>query len=105
MGLTAEIGRGIGIDVRLRGALELISSKDAALFLDACSSAQVRVLGIEGFELEAIEIRPDMSAIADFSAIEDPLASVEEARRFVEELPSTDLFLDFTLSRASVGRP
>jgi hypothetical protein len=99
MELTEEIAGMVGIDVRRIGGLDLISFRDAGRFLDACSSAEVLVVGIEGFFLEGRQVRPDMSAIADFSRIEDARASVDEAKSFVKMLRSNDLLLDFTLTR------
>ena len=40
---------------------------------------------------------PDMDAIADFSAVESVLVSVLEAKRFVENVGSRGLMLDFSL--------
>lgn len=69
----------------------------AARLLDECATAGVRVLGLEGFRLADGETRPDMSAIADLSDVEDPAASVEEARAVVSEIEGPDLMLEFTL--------
>lgn len=101
MGLTAELAGSVGIPVQRSGSLELIASSDANGFLDECARAGVRVLGIEGFRLADAETRPDTSAIADLSAIEDPNASVEEARAAVVEISEPDLSLEFTLTRGS----
>lgn len=101
MGLTAELATAVGIPVRRTGSLELIPSFDAAAFLDECSKAGVRVLGFEGFRMTDGETRPDMSAIADLSDVEDPTASVEEARIIVDEIAASDLLLEFTLSRGT----
>lgn len=97
MGLTAELAAGVGIRVHRSGSLELIPSSEAARLLDECATAGVRVLGLEGFRLADGETRPDMSAIADLSDVEDPAASVEEARAVVSEIEGPDLMLEFTL--------
>ncbi len=101
MGLTAELAAALGIPVRRTGSLELIPSSDAATLLDECSKAGVRVLGFEGFRVTDGETRPDMSAIADLSDVEDPTESVEEARTIVDQIVAPDLLLEFTLSRGT----
>ncbi|MDP8910202.1 MAG: hypothetical protein M3N47_14050 [Chloroflexota bacterium] len=99
MGLTTELASSVGIPVRRAGSLELITWFDAAAFLDECSKAGVRVLGVEGFRLPGGKTLPDMSAIADLSDVADPAESVAEARKLVAEIGAPDLLLEFTLSR------
>ena len=97
MGLTAELATSAGISFRRSGGLELIGSADADAFLDECAKAGARVLGIEGFRLGGGKTRPDMSAIADLSGIEDPGASVDEARAAVAEIGQPGLLFEFTM--------
>lgn len=99
MGLTAELAAAVGIPVRRTGSLELVRSLDAVAFLDECSKAGVRVLGFEGFRITDGETRPDISAIADLSDVEDPTESVEEARTIVDDIAAPALLLEFTLTR------
>jgi hypothetical protein len=98
VGLTADLAATVGIPVRQVGSLELIAAGDSGPFLDACSAAGIRVLGIEGFRLSEGVTRPDMSAIADLSRIEKSSESVEAARSFVQEVATSDLMLEFTLA-------
>lgn len=96
-----ELATRAGIPVKVRGALSLVPSNGAAAFLDICESAEVRVLGFEGFELVGNGVRPDMDAIADLSAVESPKLSVQEARGIAKAIAREGLYLDFVLEPAS----
>lgn len=97
MGLIEQIAELGGVNTFKHGSLVLIACEDATAFLDACKAASARVVGIEGFWLRGASVVPDMDAIADFSAVESVLVSVLEAKRFVENVGSRGLMLDFSL--------
>jgi hypothetical protein len=101
VGLTAELADAVGIPVRRSGSLELIRAAEAGRLLDECAKERIRILGLEGFRLAGDETRPDMSVIADLSDVEDPAASVEEARAVVAETEKADLMLEFSLTRSA----
>lgn len=98
MGLTITLGRQAGIDIREVGGLQLVAFADARAFLDACVTAGVLVLGIEGFYFDNAQVRPDMDAIADFSQMTSSEESVLEARSFIEAVGRPEMLFNFTLS-------
>jgi hypothetical protein len=61
------------------------------------AASGLRILGVDGFYLRDDEIHVDMSRIADFSSVTDASQSIDESRRFVDEVAVADLMLDFTL--------
>lgn len=79
-GLAVVVARRAGVTLTTRGGLLLVDFGDTAAFLDACAAEGVRVLGIEGFRIDASGVTPDMDAIADFSMPPGP-GTVEEAIR------------------------
>jgi hypothetical protein len=96
--VIAELAERAGISLRDAGGLRLVMGMDTPAFLDACLTAHCRIVGIEGFDIVNDGVRPDMEAIADFSAVDDPAESVAEARRFVGALDDQDRAFDFVLS-------
>lgn len=98
MGLIEEVADRAGIQLTERGSLVLVSAGDAMRLLDACESAGLRILGIEGFQVKENSLVPDMDAIADFSSTASAFSSILEARRFVNVVSSRELVLDFTVS-------
>ncbi len=98
MGLTANLARRAGLRLKKVGGLQLVAFPDVQDFLDACMAAEVLVLGIEGFSSEDGEVRPDMSAIADFSELTSSSHSVVEARMFVDSVGRPGMLFDFILS-------
>jgi hypothetical protein len=101
MSLEEELERKSGISVRKIGSLRLMTAPDAMSFLDACLASGALVLGVEGFRLKDGEVHPDQNAIADFSGLEQPQASIDEARRFVERTATPSLLFDFTIAEGS----
>lgn len=99
MGLTDTLARRAGLRLRKVGGLQLIAFPDVQDFLDACMAAEVLVLGVEGFSFEDGEVRPDMSAIADFSELTSSNQSVVEARIFADSVGRPGLLFDFTVSK------
>lgn len=98
MGLTLTLAIPAGIDIRESGGLELVPFAEASSFLDACAAAGMLVLGIEGFNFDGGEVRPDMNAIADFSQLTDSEGSVLEARSFIEAVGRQEMLFDFALA-------
>jgi len=101
VGLVDDIARSRGLTVKRAGGVSLIAAYDAEAFLDECQLQRVRVVGAEGVRIEGAATVPDMGAIADFSELvsEPAVKSVREAKRFVRQITSPDLLLDFTLER------
>lgn len=95
MGLVEKIASRAGLTVEKRGSLRLIQSVDASAFLDACDAEGLRILGIEGFFRKQDALVPDMDAIADFSDASG--CSILDARKFVAEVKSPSLMLDFAI--------
>lgn len=98
MGSVGAVAQEVGIPIRNIGGLALIRGTDAPALIDALASEGLRILGIEGFELEGSEVRPDMGLIADFSTLTDAGQSVWEARRFIESAARPDAFFEFSLA-------
>ncbi len=96
MGLTAEIAKSVGVNVRINGSEELISAKDMETFLDETEDRKQRILGIEGFMCDGENRVPDMSAIADLSNLNTSSASIAEARRFLRSLGGGERFFEIT---------
>jgi hypothetical protein len=78
----------------------LFACDDGMRLLSACRDANVRVVGVEGFDITDRQRRPDMAAILDLANVEDPTDSVEEAQGFVTEVCRPGLFLEFDLERS-----
>jgi hypothetical protein len=97
MDLAEQLSEQAGVRLHRRPRMDLIAVDDAHAFLDACAARGVRVLGIEGFYLRGDELHVDMSRIADFSSVTDASQSIDESRRFVDEVGVANLMLDFTL--------
>lgn len=97
MDLADQLSEQAGVRLHRRPGADLIAVEDAHAFLDACVARSVRILGIEGFYLRGEEIHVDMSRIADFSSITHASQSIDESRRFVDEVAAPDLMLYFTL--------
>jgi hypothetical protein len=98
MGSVDELARNAGIPIRFVGGLTLVQGTNASAFVDALAAAGVRILGVEGFEVEGSEVRPDMGLIADFSEVIDPGQSASEARRFIQAAARPDVFFEFTIA-------
>lgn len=98
MGLTSNIANDAGIDVTLRGGLALVAVTDASTFIATCRSRGIAVLGIDGFDVEGIAVRPDMAVIADFSSVTEAGDSANEANAFLAKVARPGLYLDFTLA-------
>jgi hypothetical protein len=99
--LVSFVAQRAGIDLRCDGSMQFVAYKDAPAFLDACAAEGVRVLGIEGFRLDATGVTPDMDAIADFSVAPGP-GGVEEsirASRMYFGAVKSDLLFEFELDR------
>ncbi|MCP4674702.1 MAG: hypothetical protein GY854_04140 [Deltaproteobacteria bacterium] len=99
MGLIDTLARHSGLQLRKVGSLQLVAFPDVQYFLDACMAAGILVIGIEGFSTEDGEVRPDMSAIADFSELTRSSQSIVEARMFVDSVGRPEMLFDFTLSK------
>jgi hypothetical protein len=97
MDLTEQLAEQAGVRLHRRPGVDLITVEDAHAFLDACAARRVRILGVEGFYQRGNELHVDMSRIADFSSVTDASQSIDESRRFVDEVAAADLMLDFTL--------
>lgn len=98
--MIADIANRAGITLRHAAGLELVSAGQANAFVDACAATGTRILGIEGFQVSGEEVRPDMDAIADFSAIDDARISVDEARQFLASIDADDLAFEFVLAES-----
>jgi hypothetical protein len=98
MGLALVLAREARIDLREIGGLALVALADTQVFLDACATEGVLVLGVEGFYLHGPEARPEMDAIADFSEVDDAARSVREARAFIATVGRPGMLFDFALS-------
>ena len=99
--LTSIVARRASVTLATRGGLLLVDFEDAPAFLDACADEGVRVLGIEGFRVDASGVTPDMNAIADFSMPPGP-GTVEEsirASRTYLRAVKPDLMFEFMLDR------
>lgn len=97
MDLAEQLAEQAGVRLYRRPRMDLIAVEDANAFLDACASRSVRILGIEGFYLRGDELHVDISRIADFSSVTDASQSIDESRRFVDDVAVEGLMLDFTL--------
>lgn len=97
MGSLDEFARSAGIPVRRVGGLTLVQGTDAPSLIDALATASVRILGVEGFEVEGSEVRPDMGLIADFSSLTDPARTASEARQFIQTAARPDAFFEFSI--------
>jgi hypothetical protein len=95
--VVAEIAARAGVRLREAAGMQLVPAREAGVFLDACLTAGTRIIGIEGFDVLAGDVRPDMNAIADFSDIDDPRESIEEARRFLAVIEDEELALEFVI--------
>jgi hypothetical protein len=82
-----EIAKAAGVSFHLTAHATLIACDDAIAFLEGCRAAGVQVFGVEGFDLGDRGCRPDMEAILDLSAMDDPSGSVDEAQSLVGRLP------------------
>lgn len=101
MGSVDAVAQEAGIPIRIIGGLALIRGADAPALIDALASEGLQILGIEGFDLEGSEVRPDMGLIADFSTVIDPGQSASEARRFIESAARPDAFFEFFIAGKS----
>lgn len=99
MGLSEKIAERVGVNIAKYGSLRVLTCHDAAVFLDGCEAAGVRVLGIEGFLIREDSVVPDMNVIADFSDISSASESILEARRFIKDVLRHGLMLEFSLSQ------
>jgi hypothetical protein len=98
--LPVELAEQAGVRLHQRPGADLINAEDAHAFLDACLDRGVRVLGAEGFQLRGEDLYVDMDRILDLSLVTGAADSVAEAKRFVDEVATPGLMLDFTLDRA-----
>ena len=98
MGSLDAFARDAGIPVRHAGGLMLIRHSDALSLVDALAAAGVRILGLEGFDVEGSYVRSDMGLIADFSDVVEPSESATAARRFIEATTRPDVFFEFSIA-------
>ena len=89
---------GISFIERGEGSL-YVEAAAARDFVDLCRKEGERILGIEGFRITKIETRPIASLVADFSEIESPSQSCDEALAFLscDEAREASHF-DFTIA-------
>jgi hypothetical protein len=78
--------------------MELIARGDAMAYLERCRAENARILGIEAFRRIDDHLVPIMDAILDLGSLDDPTASIEEARRFIADLDDPGLLLEFVLA-------
>jgi hypothetical protein len=95
MGLTSRIAQSVDVDVVFIGSMELVSHRQIARFLDGCDAHGVHILGMEGFRVDGVMVRPDMGAILDCSGISQPDRSRAAARSFIERMGATELAYEF----------
>lgn len=96
--VIVDLANHAGITLRYAAGLELVPAREAEAFVDACIETGTRILGIEGFEVSGDVVRPDMDAIADFSALSDARTSADEARQFLSSIDAGDLAFEFVLA-------
>lgn len=94
--VATELARRASVPLMTVGRAELITRDDAGRFLEACQKEGALIVGIEGFRIIGDRVEPDISSIADFSGLDDPVRSVTEARRFIES-SKPDLAFDFSV--------
>lgn len=99
--LPHELAQAAGLRCHLDTGATLFACADGMRLLTACRDVNVRVIGVEGFDITDGRRRPDMAVILDLADVNDPADSVEEARRFVAEACRPGLFLEFDLERSS----
>ncbi|MDA0167905.1 hypothetical protein OJ998_02315 [Solirubrobacter taibaiensis] len=98
--LSHELAQAAGLRCYVDTGATLFACHDGMRLLSACRNAEVRVIGVEGFDIIDGQRRPDMTAILDLSNVEDPTDSVEDAQGFVAEVCRPGLFLEFDLERS-----
>lgn len=98
MGSLDALADEAGVPIRHVGGLTLVRGADAPSLIAALASAGVRILGIEGFDIEGSEVRPDMGLIADFSKVSDAAQSASEALRFIAAAARPDVYFEFALA-------
>jgi hypothetical protein len=80
-----------------RDLLRLDDERSIDALMTAASAAHVRIVAIEGFELQAGQRRPDIGAIVDLSGCADAAESLVEARAALAELRERGLWFEFDL--------
>ena len=73
---------GIRFIERGEGSL-YVEASAAHDFVDSCRKEECRILGVEGFRITRGETRPIDSLVADFSEIDSPSQSCDEALVFL----------------------
>ncbi|WP_157591857.1 hypothetical protein [Solirubrobacter soli] len=96
--MAHHIAKSAGVPFHLTATATLIACSEASVFLEACRTERVKILGTEGFDLVGDGRRPDMEAILDLSSIEDANRSVDEAQAFVAEVCRDGLMFEFQLA-------
>lgn len=80
-----------------RDLLRLPDEASIEAFIAAADEADIWIDGFEGFEILKDGIRPDLSAVSDFSTCSDAAESRNEARTGLKELAARNLAFEFEL--------
>ena len=94
MGLTSRIAQSVDVDVVVIGSMELVSHRQIARFLDGCDAHGVHILGMEGFRVDGVMVRPDMGAILDFSG-NFAARQISCRGTIIERMGATELAYEF----------